>query len=381
MRRGVTAALAIAAIFGAATIPGCGRGDPIDERVGSAASAIQGGDVDAAHPFAVGVCGVAAGPGQCQLVCSGTLIAPNLVVTARHCVDDSTSQTDCATATWSGHRYTSADQYYVTTSKDLYQATTGWHRVAAIRTPETTSLCGADLALLILQDTVASTEATPATPAIAYPLTDRAHYPSLAETAIGYGITQPGTNTEGTRHIRTGVAIQCIPGDTAIDCDPKLAFAGSAGEFLVGDATCDGDSGGGAFEQAAFTAGSFVVLGALSRGGVSVDGKSCIGGVYTRFDGWRSFIAGVGVEAAQRGAYPSPAWTTLPADAGAADAAPDANTSPSTPSTHGCAVVRYSSVPYQPFALGMLLWCLRRWNCTRKRTQFRRAVGKKTGYC
>ena len=370
---------------------GCGAEETSSPaRVGRASSAVQGGDVDTDHPYAVGVCGVSPGPGQCQLVCSGTLIAPNLVLTARHCVDAATSQADCATATWTTHLYTSPDQYYVTTGNQLYQATTGWHRVATIHTPTGTTLCGGDLALLVLQDLVPASEAVPATPAIQFSLTDRAHTPSLSETAIGYGVTSPNTASEGTRHRRSDIAIQCIPGDATIDCDPKLAFAGSAGEFLVGDGTCDGDSGSGAFEQASFTAGKPVVLGALSRGGVSVDGARCIGGVYTRLDGWKDFVVGVAAQAAQKGGYPAPDWTRpeAPADGGATDAG-DAGPSP-PPTSHGCAIARrspsrgaehYSSVPYEDLALGLAVWGLALGNCSRKRKKIRRAVGKKTRYC
>src|SRR5438132_127277 len=56
-----------------------------DEGVSATAQAIQGGTSDTTHTFAVGVCGGA--KGQCQFTCSGALIAPNLVVTARHCVE------------------------------------------------------------------------------------------------------------------------------------------------------------------------------------------------------------------------------------------------------------------------------------------------------
>src|SRR5437762_8849009 len=62
----------------------CGGTDEASrsESLGAQKSAIQGGQLDtnAKHGFAVGVANKLGG------LCSGTLIAPNLVLTARHCV-------------------------------------------------------------------------------------------------------------------------------------------------------------------------------------------------------------------------------------------------------------------------------------------------------
>ncbi|HEX4515538.1 MAG TPA: trypsin-like serine protease, partial [Polyangiaceae bacterium] len=85
--------------FGTATLAavmlaaGCSSSD---HAVSSSQSQpIQGGTLDTTDSFAVGVC--AGAPGQCQLFCSGALIAPNLVMTARHCVNQpSSTSIDCA---------------------------------------------------------------------------------------------------------------------------------------------------------------------------------------------------------------------------------------------------------------------------------------------
>src|SRR5580658_7623248 len=85
---------------------GCGSnaGSPLEQVIRSA-NEIQGGTADTTHRFAVGVCGGAfGGPdggNNCQLLCSGALIAPNLVISARHCVDNvSNEKVDCATDTF-----------------------------------------------------------------------------------------------------------------------------------------------------------------------------------------------------------------------------------------------------------------------------------------
>src|SRR3990172_7411309 len=51
-------------------------------------------DRGAAPPFAVGVCATNSGPGNCSFLCSGALIAPNLVLTARHCVSQTPQTID-----------------------------------------------------------------------------------------------------------------------------------------------------------------------------------------------------------------------------------------------------------------------------------------------
>ena len=96
----------------------------------------------------------------------------------------------------------------------------------------------------------------------------------------------------------------------------------TAGEFISGDSTCEGDSGSGAFEQSNFDAGKWVAFGILSRGGVSSDGTTCVQPTYTRFDAWGPLIAQAVTQAqqqatAQKASYALPAWV---ATAGVVDA-------------------------------------------------------------
>ena len=64
------------AAFSLALVGACAVSDRPREREGASASAIQGGSDDATHAFAVGIT-------DNSSTCSGALIAPNLVLSAR----------------------------------------------------------------------------------------------------------------------------------------------------------------------------------------------------------------------------------------------------------------------------------------------------------
>jgi V8-like Glu-specific endopeptidase len=274
--------------------------------------------VDTTHDYAVGVC-VGSGPGQCQLLCSGALIAPNLVMTARHCVDQSPQAIDCtSSSTVFGSQYASASYFYITTYYQMSQSTKGWHQASQIFTTPGNKVCGNDMALIMLKDNVSTSETggSYVTPVVQYSMTDHTRY-STTVTAIGYGDTSATTQDAGTRHILQNIQLACIPGDSVIDCPSQAMSQVTPNEFVSGDSTCEGDSGSSAYEQRNFNKNIPVSFGVLSRGGSS--GSTCIQPVYTRTDAWSSFIIQTAQTAASAGGYTPPAWTQAappPSDGG-----------------------------------------------------------------
>jgi MYXO-CTERM domain-containing protein len=296
----------------------CGSEATPPEAVRTSQAAIQGGMTDSNDSYVVAI--IERSPTQGGLaLCSGSLLAPNLVATARHCVAAlATTQIDCSTSTFGG--LVPASNLAVTTDTSVSNAS-AFHGVSKIIVPSgsnQTAVCGNDLALLILTQPFA----LPAyvTPVLHPPMTDHSTY-STTITAIGYGVDTPTDMmgaTAGIRRIRENIDLSCISGDsTFVDClaNPMSSQFVAANEFVTIGDTCEGDSGSGAFEQRNFNAGTPVSFGVLSRGGVSADGGTCLTSIYTRFDAWASLLASAAVEAAQMGGYVAPAWAGASSEA------------------------------------------------------------------
>lgn len=321
------------AAFAVALIPAAGCSSSKNastERLSTTSSAIQGGTDDTTDSFAVGIVSFGGSGGDGSIaVCSGAMIAPNLVMTARHCVSQvSSEEVDCTSDSFSAPY--AASNFYVTNKSEMSQDPSDYVQGAQVIVPTDTHFCGNDLALIILQSPMPNVT-TYVTPLVNDSMSDHSLYEKVV-TAIGYGVSSAGGSDSGTRRIKQNIAVTCIPDDSTTTTACTQAQAGgdvADNEFTTGSGTCSGDSGSSAYEQANYTAGTPVSFGVLSRGGEQ--GTTCLDAVYTRTDKWADLIRQTAQTAATMGGYTAPDWAGAAAtDGGTAD--PGAEGSPCTTS-------------------------------------------------
>ncbi|HSO36005.1 MAG TPA: trypsin-like serine protease [Labilithrix sp.] len=250
----VPAALVLSAIMGCAAEP---SGPAVEARItsGSAAPTIFGGSKDDGDQAVPGVVALRVGTGGTFELCSGALIAPNVVLTARHCVTKNiTTSVSCDE---NGHSanglHVSGDEDPSTIGVYLGESPSFARRPAAVAraiiAPTGPYLCDSDIALVVLDSPITTVA----------PLPVRIHSPARAgETirSVGYG-QNDSAQPIGTRFRKGGVEVLAQGKAVSASKTPLGTH-----EFEVGKSICQGDSGGPALSEE-----TGAVIGVVSRGG------------------------------------------------------------------------------------------------------------------
>ena len=155
----------------------CSEDDaPEPQYLAKTIQAVSGGQVDSSSTSVVGIINQGGG------LCTGSLIAPNLVMTAQHCVAPTPGQAvQCGRANFGTPGR--PGNFFVTTQTSFPRGANGYYGVREVRVPEIgADLCGSDIAMLVLSRNVPAAEATPLVPRIDHEVEGGDRF-----TAIGYG--------------------------------------------------------------------------------------------------------------------------------------------------------------------------------------------------
>jgi Trypsin len=271
----------------------CGGEAPASDPTAESRSALQNGRPDAEDN---GVVGVSTHHDDKLILCTGVLIAPNLVLTARHCVAPSDGSDVVCGETPLGAPYT-GDSVLVTEQASFPDDFAAYTEGSETRVPpDGSDICGFDVALVVLKTPLSESRAKPVAPRL-----DLAPQPNEPYSAVGYGATCPSDDGEcsGPAGLRRRVD------DLRVTCAlcPNANFGTT--EWLGDKDLCSGDSGSPALDQQGR------VIGVASR--AMEDSGNCIAPVYARIDAWHDFLTTTAIDAARTGNYAPAAWTQIPA--------------------------------------------------------------------
>ncbi len=288
-RRRVYGALTLAFLASALSCSGEDDG-PVD----GGSQPIRGGtvDSDASAVFAMAV----RRSEDTLALCTATLIERNLFLTARHCLVDTSRVVQCGTSEF--------DDPLVPLQVALVNATelddesledAPVFRGVSVFLPDTSDVCGADIALVETSEQVPASVAEPVEPRL-----DAFVSRGEVYTAVGYGGVRDDGTGSGVRRSRQDLRVLC----SGTECGSGVA----AEEFLGQVGTCEGDSGGPALDE------NGRIIGVLSRGG-----EDCTQPIYGSTTAWARLLVLAARSAAESGGYTAPDWATEPVTAPGGD--------------------------------------------------------------
>lgn len=226
--------------------------------------------------------------GKTISLCSGALVAPNLVLTARHCVSRAVTNTPACDTRGNSrngvHLAEDVDPGSIMIFQGAHVSPGSDEPIArAVRTLRPTGqvLCDADVAFLVLDRAIPNAVVLPMRLYGAVKKGDL-----VVPIGFGGGVA----NSVGRRVARASSDVLAIGPSANVDTGAVLGPR----EFEVAEATCRGDSGGPAID-----AHTGEIVGVVSRGGSCTHAGNH---VYTRIDAY-SRLATMALVAAGRQPY------------------------------------------------------------------------------
>ena len=196
-----------------------------------------------------------------EALCTGVLVASDAVLTARHCVTRATGEPTCPAGAG-----LAPDERDPTTlrvfSGNAVASSAFLAEGRRIIVPTNEALCGADVAIVLLDRATQGIEPVP--------VSEVAVLPGDHVRTVGFSLGGDGA-LAGAKLLREHVAVL----DT------------TSSEFRVAEAPCEVDSGGPAFDER-----TGAILGVRSRAGPACRGAAPLD-VYTRADAVFSLVEGV----------------------------------------------------------------------------------------
>lgn len=262
------------------------------EQTGTARSAVYEGVEDEAHDAVIAIFVAPTNEMPMGGFCTGTFVATNVVLTARHCLQaPGPAICEDVSKTLKADRVkppVAADKVSVVIATKAYDAQerpVDPRAVKAVVVPPDADalLCGHDIALLVM-DEAAPVDA--AEPALTGPPVVGAKH-----TAVGYGYVKPPTG-DGVRRSRSDLAVASVGEERTMG-----DLVSVANEWRADLGGCGGDSGGPAFD----TSGKLIGVHSRSQG--------CRNVTYTRIDPFADWLRTAVRSATTTAGLPAPGWT------------------------------------------------------------------------
>jgi V8-like Glu-specific endopeptidase len=335
-------------VGGAAILVGCADSRASEDAVsiGKTREAIIGGTVSTSAQDATVMI-----TDQGEFSCTGTLIAPNLVLTARHCVSQLNENAGQCGQVTSDEPASNFGVVVGVNAPSGRSVATG----TKLYTMPGADMCGTDIALLQVDRDIPN----------AVIATVRFSAVTQGETmvAVGYGASSDDQQADQPpqRLQRTGVTVQELGPQTShytTKAGKSLEVDLAQNEFQTTESTCFGDSGGPLFDAQG------QVVGVTSRGvdSLCVDRPT----VWTGVAGYEQLISGAATSAGHPLPAPTQASTTTPAStaAGTTSSGDDDDSSttkkkkastPAPPATMGCSSNGATGRGRSGFGLGLAM--------------------------